>query len=379
MKRFTYILIALLFVTLASPVWGAKSFVGFSINNNLDVQIENGLIQNMFNVNKVETDGRYDINLNLAGAGFFTMGGVTFYYKNSAAGTTTFKTYIGYIQPNGYNREIWIPTVPGEQVNVALKEACAEILVNGTSRAFTAGDNILTATGDRIVLKTTEGNKPKIQTIFSLTSGAANTEWLPKKPSCVEAVNIGQALAVGGITDENFLITGYISAKAGNAGDYDTYGNETYWITDDSTSTARSNAAGAFQVFRGVAGTPIAIGDRVRILTKIKNYNGLIQSESKSVVIILPKGSDPDSDPDSFKNKCKIYATSNNCAYGMALGGGAYIMNTQVTLLAIPTPNGVFLRWEDGVTDNPRVVTAGYAGEEERGYDAIFGTTGKGE
>ena len=54
-------------------------------------------------------------------------------------------------------------------------------------------------------------------------------------------------------------------------------------------------------------------------------------------------------------------------------------MNTQVTLLAIPTPNGVFLRWEDGVTDNPRVVTAGYAGEEERGYDAIFGTTGKGE
>ena len=173
MKKLTYILEILLISGLfASPVFGAQSFAGFSANNNLGSQIADGLIQNMVNVTLEETSaGKYSINIVNVAECSFTMGGVTFWFTPTQAGQTAYKTYNNYIQPNGNNREIRIPTVVGEQVKIVLMEDCDDVLVNGVSQALSAGDNILTATDDSIVLRTQNGYKSKISSIVSLAEG----------------------------------------------------------------------------------------------------------------------------------------------------------------------------------------------------------------
>ena len=168
-------LFTLFFALVASAgIMIARSFVGFeaSTSNRLGDQIYNdNLIQNKVNVTIVEVDAdkhKYNINLINSGEGTFTMGCVTFSFTHEEAGKTAYKTYDTYIQPNGINREITIPTMNGEKVKVVLVEDCAGILVNGVSTDFVAGDNVLTATGSSIVLKNSNA-KPKISAILSLS------------------------------------------------------------------------------------------------------------------------------------------------------------------------------------------------------------------
>ena len=143
------------------------SFDGFSAETQaLGEQIAAGLAQNLVNITFVETsEGKYSANLVAGGQeGSFTFGGVQFAYTNSADGATAYKTYGTYIQPNGKDREIRIPAKAGEKVRILLTEACAGVLVDGASQDFVAGENILTATKDGIVLKTVS-TKPKFQAI----------------------------------------------------------------------------------------------------------------------------------------------------------------------------------------------------------------------
>ena len=146
----------------------AASFAGFDVSNtSLSV-----LIQNTANVTVVETPAEnytHTVNLINGGEGTFTMGGITFSFTHEEAGKIAYKIYNTYIQPNGLDREIRIPTVEGEQVNVILTESCAGILVNGVSHDFFSGDNILTATGSSIVLKNSSA-KPKISAILPFGS-----------------------------------------------------------------------------------------------------------------------------------------------------------------------------------------------------------------
>ncbi len=152
----------------------AASFAGFSaIDNHLGLQImNNDLIQDQTNVTVDQassfdaTNPKYEIKLVEGGVeGTFTMGGVTFAYTNSTAGTVAFKTYGTYIQPNGKDREIRIPAASGEKVTINLIENCAGVLVNGVSTDLVAGDNELTAGSDGIILKTAS-SKPKIAAIL---------------------------------------------------------------------------------------------------------------------------------------------------------------------------------------------------------------------
>lgn len=148
------------------------SFDGFSAETeHLGKQIENGLIQNQVNIEVAQQSSfdpenpKFEIKCVTGGEeGSFTMGGVKFVYKNSNDGAVAFKTYGTYIQPNGKDREIRIPAKAGEKVRIVLTEACAGVLVDGASQDFAAGENILTAAQDGIVLKTVS-SKPKIQAI----------------------------------------------------------------------------------------------------------------------------------------------------------------------------------------------------------------------
>ena len=145
-----------------------EEFVGFDARTiNLGEQIAAGLAKNLVNVTFEETsEGKYSVNLVEGGVeGSFSFGGVIFAYTNSNAGSTAYKTYGTYIQPNGKDREIRIPLNAGEKANVILTEACAGVLVNGVSTDLVSGDNILTATEDGLVLKTAS-TKPKIQAVL---------------------------------------------------------------------------------------------------------------------------------------------------------------------------------------------------------------------
>ena len=144
------------------------TFVGFDVQDGtLGTQLAAGLAKNRVNVTFDETsEDKYSVNLVEGGVeGSFTLGGVVFAYKNSAAGATAWKTYLTYIQPNGKDREVRIPLEAGKQAKVVLYEACEGVLVNGESTNLEAGENILTATADGIILKSAS-SKPKIQAIL---------------------------------------------------------------------------------------------------------------------------------------------------------------------------------------------------------------------
>ena len=150
-----------------------EAFVGFDASTKaLGEQIAAGLAKNLVNVEFKETStGKYSINLVEGGVeGSFSFGGVVFAYKNSNVGTTAWKTYGTYIQPNGKDREVRIPLKAGEKANVILVEACTGVLVNGESVDFEAGDNILTASAAGLVLKSAS-TKPKIQAILPVEGG----------------------------------------------------------------------------------------------------------------------------------------------------------------------------------------------------------------
>ena len=53
----------------------------------------------------------------------------------------------------------------------------------------------------------------------------------------------------------------------------------------------------------------------------------------------------------------QIRVLSDNSSMGSAQGSGRYTYGTQATLTALPAAHNRFLRWSDGILDNPRTVT----------------------
>lgn len=72
----------------------------------------------------------------------------------------------------------------------------------------------------------------------------------------------------------------------------------------------------------------------------------------------------------------EVTITTSVQGAGTVSGGGTYAVGTQVTLTATPADaqTAPFQRWSDGVTQNPRVVTA----SQNATYTAIFGASGSG-
>ena len=68
------------------------------------------------------------------------------------------------------------------------------------------------------------------------------------------------------------------------------------------------------------------------------------------------------------KEKFALNCESNNPAWGIVEGGGYYTSGSVVEITAVPKENCAFVRWLDGKTDNPRIVTV----EHSITYTAIF-------
>ncbi|MBR3564972.1 MAG: hypothetical protein IKN91_01400 [Paludibacteraceae bacterium] len=174
-------------------LFGAALFAAFTVNaasfqgfdgrdGTLGQQIYDGLIQNQVNITMNETDAtahKYEIILTTGGEECsFTLGGITFWYKNSNDNTIAFKSYGTYIQPNGKERKVVIPTVAGEKVRIYVQDALEGVGVEGVSEGANVnlvawGENKdlyteLTATGSEIVLWSDKRDDAHTATKFKL-------------------------------------------------------------------------------------------------------------------------------------------------------------------------------------------------------------------
>ena len=103
-----------------------------------------------------------------------------------------------------------------------------------------------------------------------------------------EALAAGANLADGAMTAETYNVVGYVTAMAGGNADggWAAYHNQLFWIAD-TPDTITGNANGAFEVYQGVAEQEVEVGCKVSVYTKVKNYKGLLESETKAPVTIL--------------------------------------------------------------------------------------------
>ncbi|MDE6106579.1 MAG: hypothetical protein K2F84_05725, partial [Bacteroidales bacterium] len=52
-----------------------------------------------------------------------------------------------------------------------------------------------------------------------------------------------------------------------------------------------------------------------------------------------------------------VTVRANDGAMGIVIGGGDYELDEKITVAAIPNPGYYFVRWDDGNTANPRILT----------------------
>ena len=149
-------------------------FTGFDVRGTRlgDWIYNNGGFQNAVNLAVEETDSvnhKYTLRLVTGGQeSSFSLGGVRFSFTNSASDKAAFKTSMGEIHPDGKDRKIIIPTYPGDEIliSVADTEDYYGMRVQGLDSAYVdlmAGDNIVHATGDSIVITTSNASGSEVK------------------------------------------------------------------------------------------------------------------------------------------------------------------------------------------------------------------------
>ena len=128
--------------------------------------------------------------------------------------------------------------------------------------------------------------KQKLFTLFlALIASVSATFATPTEITVAKALEIGATLAELAITDETYDIVGYVTQIDDNS--FNTYyKNMVFWIADENNGAA-TNAAGAFEVYRGKPTQELKVGDKVSVKTKIQNYMGVIESERNAPVTLL--------------------------------------------------------------------------------------------
>lgn len=91
-----------------------------------------------------------------------------------------------------------------------------------------------------------------------------------------KAIEIGQALASGAKTSEDYTVEGFVGKIYGSFNTQ--YNSQSYWMTD----TQFEDAKFTFEAFQCKADGPVHVGDKVTVTGKIENYNNGAIIEIKS-------------------------------------------------------------------------------------------------
>ena len=98
-----------------------------------------------------------------------------------------------------------------------------------------------------------------------------------------KALQIGGTLEQGATGDTTYSVVGYVTdvITAWNASSKQV----TFWMAD--AANGGKDKATAFEVYKGTSEEEITVGCKVSVYTKIKNYNGTIESETGALVTLL--------------------------------------------------------------------------------------------
>ena len=126
-------------------------------------------------------------------------------------------------------------------------------------------------------------------TFISKVEGDHTVVVTTEEVTVAQALTIGAGLADNASTEKQYKITGYVSAE--DVAYSDQYKNQSFWVADDATSTAASNADGAFYVYRGKPENEeaLAVGTKVEFTCTIKKYVGsngaVIENADQNITI----------------------------------------------------------------------------------------------
>jgi len=129
-------------------------------------------------------------------------------------------------------------------------------------------------------------------TFISKTAGDHSVVISVEEVTVAQALEIGAALADNKSTEKQYTIKGYVSAINVKPSDAwsDQYKNQSFWVMDQPGS-GKTNAEGAFYVYRGKpeTGEAVAEGAYVEFTCAIKKYgsgdNAVIENEAQNIVV----------------------------------------------------------------------------------------------
>lgn len=189
--------------------------------------------------------------------------------------------------------------------------------------------------GDKVQLKGTikkyvkEGAAPIIEVMYpsvTFVTEVAGDRTLATTTeiTVAKALEIGAALSEGATTDETYDIVGYVTQIDDNS--FNTsYKNMVFWIADENNGAA-TNAAGAFEVYRGKPTQELKVGDKVSVKTKIQKYvskdgSCTIESVSSAPVTLLEEGTGEGSGETSTADV--VFDKNDFAGQGVSGDGGA--------------------------------------------------------
>lgn len=186
----------------------------------------------------------------------------------------------------------------------------------------------------KYIIEVEKGNASFISMVDGDHTVVVSTEEI----TVARALEIGNDLAAGGVTEKQYKIRGYVSAINVKSSDAysDQYKNQSFYVADDATSTAASNAEGAFYVYRGKPETEaeIPVGTQVEFTCTIKKYvpsqgDPVIENADQNIVIKV-LGGDPVEQADVVFDK-DDFAGQGQAATQTTPGGAVSATKSGVT------------------------------------------------
>lgn len=180
-----------------------------------------------------------------------------------------------------------------QTVTIGDDVADANLLTLYQSAGVEAGDTVRVLAGDTVQVvgkikkfvkngnTTIEVEKVQIA-ILAKAAGDRTVDYTVQTgKTLAEIVEIGAALADGGVTPLQYEVAGIVTEMVNDKnntysdGGYAKYGNQSFWIAESEGKD--------FEVYQGVGKlngtkTEIKVGDKVKLVCQIKNYKGTIEN-----------------------------------------------------------------------------------------------------
>jgi len=148
--------------------------------------------------------------------------------------------------------------------------------------------------------------------------------------SFAQAITVAEAIAIGLAQTENnvptaetYTIEGYVNVITAN--NFNTnYNNMDFWIADQR-GTAGTTALGALQCYHARPNRELQVGDKVRVVTRLKRFYNTVETYSNNVPVTWLESAPDDPEPEIVTGSLRVCAQNlENYYYNYNTGRGNY-------------------------------------------------------